>query len=1812
MCAPRCGVHEVRARFAPGAHLACTFAGVSTLAGLRALVRTKERSEVCSKVRRARSRSPVCPGCAPRVRTSRAPSLRWAPWLGCAPWWAPCSARSRSPVCPGRAPPPGWAPWCAQLAWAAHQEGLKMAPAASKVRNAGANLGALRCVLQGAACTKSEPGLPRVRPGGHHGAHQGALRSVLQGAACTKSEPGLPRRIKGAHLAAHHGAQRRWAPGSASKCAPRCCVHVVGARFAPGAHLACTFVGVGTLAWFAPAALRSGVIGAPPLFLSERLVGFLALALPRPGCHPGAHEVGSRVNCPGAHLCQGGTLPGLRTRAGSRWHARSVFFTIFQNGNFKISFFFCLFWKLVKAAHQRCAPRCPPWCALRCAPGSATKCAPRCGVHVVGARFAPGAHLACTLAGVGTLAGFAQGALRSGVTGAPPLFLSESLVGFLALALPRPGCWVRSHPGAREVGSWVNCPGAHLRQGIASKVRTSLPTLVCSEVPTTVRNAGANPGAPRCVLQGAACTKSDPGLPRVRTSRAPWCAHLGWVARPGGHHGAHQGALRSVLQGAACTKSEPGLPRVRTFAAVGTMACTKSEPGLPRVRTSRAPSPGWAPRLGCAPWCAPRSALKCAPRCGVHEVGARFAPGVHLACAPRVHLRCGGHLGWVARLGGHHAVHEVGARIAPGAHLRQGGHLGAHNLPGRIKGAQRWCEPGSAPMCAPRCGVHEVGPRFAPGAHLACTLVRTPWLGCAPWWAPWCAPRSAPKCAPRCGVHEVGARFAPGAHLACTFAAVGTMACTKSEPGLPRVRTSRAPSPGWAPWCADLGWVARPGGHHGAHQGALRSVLQGAACTKSEPGLPRVCTSGGHLGAHALPGLRTRAGSRWHPRSASKVRTSLPTTVRNAGGHPGVLRSVLQGAACTLSEPGLPRVRTSRAPSSGWAPWLGLPRLRSEAGLLERRLFFCRSVWWGFSHWLFRGPVATLARTKSEVGLIARVRTFARVGTLPGLRTRAGSRWHARSVFFTIFQNGNFKISFFFCLFWKLVKAAHQRCAPRCPPWCALRCAPGSATKCAPRCGVHVVGARFAPGAHLACTLAGVGTLAGFAQGALRSGVTGAPPLFLSERLVGFLALALPRPGCWVRSHPGAREVGSWVNCPGAHLRQGGHLGAHTLAGLRTRAGSRWHQHSLFLTIFQNGNFKISFFFCLLWKLVKASHQRCAPRCPPWCAPRCPPRCATPVRTRERPDVCSKVRRARSRTPVCPGCAPRVHLGAHTLAGLRGLVGTMVRTKERSEVCSKVRRARSRSPVCPGYAPRVHLRRGGHLGWVARPGAHQGALRSVLQGAACTKSEPGLPRVRTFAAVRTMACTKSEPGLPRVRTSRAPSAGLRALVGTMVRTKERSEVCSKVRRARSRSPVCPGCAPRVHLRRGCAPWWAPWCAPRSAPKCAPRCGVHEVGARFAPGAHLACTFAAVGTMACTKSEPGLPRVRTSRAPSPGWAPRLGCAPWCAPRSAPKCAPRCGVHEVGARFAPGAHLACTFARRIKGAHLGVLRGANPRALRGAHEVESRVNCIVFPGCAPRCATSARTKEGSEVCSKVRTMACTSGAHDSELGLTGVRTPWLGCAPFVRSKVRTKSELGLPRVRTFARVRTLMRTPWLGCAPWWAPWCAPFVRSKVRTKSELGLPRVRTLVGAMVHSEVPKIGAHQGALRSALQGAREVESWVNCPETFEWSASLVRSEVCSKALSSCVHLPRPRTRPRPASLTCPGRLVRNLRVRNITVHLGQRARLDRARTGRGAHRFHLGARAAPRAHRGARTTPGLHRGLCARGASGARSVSPPRAR
>ena len=140
--------------------------------------------------------------------------------------------------------------------------------------------------------------------------------------------------------------------------------------------------------------------------------------------------------------------------------------------------------------------------------------------------------------------------------------------------------------------------------------------------------------------------------------------------------------------------------------------------------------------------------------------------------------------------------------------------------------------------------------------------------------------------------------------------------------------------------------------------------------------------------------------------------------------------------------------------------------------------------------------------------------------------------------------------------------------------------------------------------------------MAWFAPAALRSGVIGAPPLFLSERLVGFLALALPRPGC----HPGAHEVGSRVNCPGAHLCQGGHLAwaAHQ-GGLKMAPAFRFF-HYLSKRKFQN-----LLFFLPFLEISEGS--------------------ASKVRTRERYEVCSKVRRARCRSPVCPGCAPRLHLG---------------------------------------------------------------------------------------------------------------------------------------------------------------------------------------------------------------------------------------------------------------------------------------------------------------------------------------------------------------------------------------------------------------------------------------------------------------------------------------------------------------------------------------------------------------------------------------
>ncbi|GLJ57204.1 hypothetical protein SUGI_1302980 [Cryptomeria japonica] len=117
-----------------------------------------------------------------------------------------------------------------------------------------------------------------------------------------------------------------------------------------------------------------------------------------------------------------------------------------------------------------------------------------------------------------------------------------------------------------------------------------------------------------------------------------------------------------------------------------------------------------------------------------------------------------------------------------------------------------------------------------------------------------------------------------------------------------------------------------------------------------------------------------------------------------------------------------------------------------------------------------------------------------------------------------------------------------------------------------------------------------------------------------------------------------------------------------------------------------------------------------------------------------------------------------------------------------------------------------------------------------------------------------------------------------------------------------------------------------------------------------------------------------------------------------------------------------------------------------------------------------------------------------------------------------------------------------------------------------------------------------GAHLGGRHGALRGAQDWCAPRSAPKcaprkllngAHHWCAPKCAPKL-SPAACTC---PGRAPRPRPASLTCPGRLVRNLRVRNITVHLGQRARLDRARTGRGAPRFHLGARAAPRAHRGA---------------------------
>ncbi|GLJ56692.1 hypothetical protein SUGI_1241850 [Cryptomeria japonica] len=331
-------------------------------------------------------------------------------------------------------------------------------------------------------------------------------------------------------------------------------------------------------------------------------------------------------------------------------------------------------------------------------------------------------------------------------------------------------------------------------------------------------------------------------------------------------------------------------------------------------------------------------------------------------------------------------------------------------------------------------------------------------------------------------------------------------------------------------------------------------------------------------------------------------------------------------------------------------------------------------------------------------------------------------------------------------------------------------------------------------------------------------------------------------------------------------------------------------------------------------------------------------------------------------------------------------------------------------------------------------------------------------------------------------------------------------------------------------------------------------------------------------MACTKSEPGLPRVRTSRAPSPGWAPR--------------CAHLLNVFlpflEIGEGSASKVRTSvCSEVRTRERSEVptkskvGLIALFSPGALRGA---QHRCAPRRAPKCAPRCARfGARFARGAHTLAGLRTLCALQGAHE-----VGARF-----AP--GAHLRQGAHLD---AHALAGLRTL-------------------VGAMVRT--------FRALQGAHEVGARFAPGAHLGGRHGALRGAQDWCAPRSAPKcaprkllngAHHWCAPKCAPRcaplVCSKALSSCVHLPRPRTRPRPASLTCPGRLVRNLRVRNITVHLGQRARLDRARTGRGAHRFHLGARAAPRAHRGARTTPGLHRGLCARGASGARSVSPPRAR
>lgn len=136
----------------------------------------------------------------------------------------------------------------------------------------------------------------------------------------------------------------------------------------------------------------------------------------------------------------------------------------------------------------------------------------------------------------------------------------------------------------------------------------------------------------------------------------------------------------------------------------------------------------------------------------------------------------------------------------------------------------------------------------------------------------------------------------------------------------------------------------------------------------------------------------------------------------------------------------------------------------------------------------------------------------------------------------------------------------------------------------------------------------------------------------------------------------------------------------------------------------------------------------------------------------------------------------------------------------------------------------------------------------------------------------------------------------------------------------------------------------------------------------------------------------------------------------------------------------------------------------------------------------------------MCSKVCKMACTSSVHKvgalfaqgAHLGvhtLAGLHTL---VGAMVCSKVHTKvcSEV-CSKVRTFCVLQGVHHGMHLWCAQSWSLvflGCTP--RMHLRQGAHLAthtLAGLHTLVGTMVHSEVPKIGAHQGALQNALQGA-----------------------------------------------------------------------------------------------------------------------------